>query len=106
MSTHILGIDIAKDKFDVALRLDPHTVTEQFANSTDGFHLLQEWWLALGVTRVHACLEATGTYGLAVALFLYQQGHTVSVVNPLRIKGYAQAQLKRHKTDRADAYLT
>ena len=105
MSQHILGLDIAKDTFDVALRLGPQTVTEQFANSTAGFHLLQRWWRALGVTQVHACLEATGTYGTALALFLHQQGQSVSVVNPLRIKGYAQAKLKRHKTDQADARL-
>ena len=105
MAQHILGIDIAKDKFDVALRLGPQIVTEQFANSTTGFHLLRQWWLELGVTQVHACLEATGTYGMALALFLHQQGQCVSVVNPLRIKGYAQAQLKRHKTDQADARL-
>jgi transposase len=105
MSQHILGIDIAKDKFDVALRLDQQTLTAQFANTTAGFRLLQEWWLAAGVTQLHACMEATGAYGTALALFLHQHGQTVSVVNPLRIKGYAQAQLKRHKTDQADACL-
>jgi transposase len=34
---------------------------------------------------VHACLEATGEYGAALALALYEAGHQVSIVNPARI---------------------
>lgn len=101
----LLGIDIAKLKFDVALLQGDQTLTQQFANSPAGYQQLQEWLTAQAITQVHACLEATGSYGLALALFLHQQGHLVSVVNPLRIKGYATAQLRRHKNDRADARL-
>ena len=54
---------------------------------------------------MHACLEATGRYGEALALCLHQQGHTVSVVNPLIIARYAQSKLSRAKTDKADARL-
>jgi len=57
----------------------------------------------LRITQVHACLEATGVYGEAVAEFLYEKGHRVSVVNPLRIKSYANSDLQRNKTDSADA---
>ena len=55
--------------------------------------------------RVHACLEATGTYGDALARTLHAHGHTVSVVNPARIKAFAQTQMARAKTDKADALL-
>ena len=55
--------------------------------------------------EVKVCLQASGVYSEAVAEFLYSQGHQVSVVNPARIKGYAQATLSRHKTDRVDARL-
>jgi transposase len=54
---------------------------------------------------LHACLEATGCYGEALALFLHQQGVRVSVVNPARIKAFAQSELLRNKTDKADAAL-
>jgi transposase len=37
---------------------------------------------------VHACLEATGRYG--VALHLHDAGHRVSVVNPAQIKHCAK----------------
>lgn len=49
--------------------------------------------------------EATSIYGHALALHLHQHGHRVGIVNPLRVKGYAKSQLRRTKTDRADAKL-
>ncbi|MEO1093641.1 MAG: IS110 family transposase [Cyanobacteria bacterium J06638_28] len=55
--------------------------------------------------QVHGCLEATSIYGHTLALHLYQQGHRVSIVNPLRVKGYSKSQLSRTKSDRADAKL-
>ncbi len=51
------------------------------------------------------CLEATGQYGERVAECLHQQGYPVSVVNPARIKAFGQSQLRRNKTDKADALL-
>jgi transposase len=42
-------------------------------------------------------------YGEAVAEFLTAVGHTVSIVNPARIKAFADSQMVRNKTDRSDA---
>ncbi len=50
-------------------------------------------------------MEATGTYGEALALYLSDKGHVVSLVNPARIKAYGQSELSRNKTDKADAAL-
>jgi transposase len=66
---------------------------------------LSAWLEQHRVVQVHACLEATGQYGEGVAEYLFQQGHSVSVVNPARIKHYANSQLRRNKTDKADAQL-
>jgi transposase len=55
------------------------------------------------VDHLHACLEATGSYGDELALYLYEAGHTVSIVNPARIKGFAQSELIRTKTDKIDS---
>ena len=55
--------------------------------------------------ETHACLEATGQYGEAVAEYLYECGYQVSVVNPARIKRYGESKLHRNKTDKADAGL-
>jgi transposase len=105
MSNSFLGIDVAKRKLDVALLGNGKTLTRQFDNSTAGFQALQAWLNSLHLDKVHACLEATGSYGEAVALFLHQAGYAVSVVNPCRIKGQAQVQMQRNKTDKADALL-
>lgn len=101
----ILGIDVAKQKIDVALILADKTLTKKFDNSNSGFKLLSGWLKSLHVCKVHACLEATGSYGDAIAHFLHESGHFVSVVNPFRIKGYASSKLSRNKTDVADARL-
>ncbi len=105
MAKIVLGIDVSKNTLDVALIFDNRTLCKQFKNSLEGFKLLAAWLESLQITRVHACLEATGTYSEAVALFLHERGHLVSVVNPLRIKGYASANMQRNKTDRLDARL-
>lgn len=50
-------------------------------------------------------MESTNTYGEALAAYLCGLGYTVSIVNPARIKGFAQSELSRTKTDKADAAL-
>jgi transposase len=65
-------------------------------------HLLLAWLPATPCT-VHACLEATSTYGLAVADALVAAGCTVSMVNPYQVKHYAQSELQRTKNDHVDA---
>lgn len=105
MSPITLGIDVAKLKLDVALLTPTQTYVKQFENAPAGFQALQAWLGSFPLPSVHVCLEATGTYGDGVALFLHEQGHVVSLINPLRIKGYAASKLQRNKTDKADARL-
>lgn len=101
----VLGIDIAKDTFDAALIVAGKTRTGHFENSPAGFKHLSTWIWKYTVAKEHACMEATGQYGEALAEYLYQQGSQVSVVNPARIKAYANSKLRRNKTDKADAQL-
>jgi transposase len=103
MSVTVLGIDIAKQKFDVALLGDGKTKHKACKNSVEGFKILIIWLEKQGIEKVHACLEATGTYGEDLAIYLHEAGHTVSIVNPARIKGFAQSELVRTKTDKVDA---
>ena len=101
----VLGIDIAKVKFDVTLVADGRRRRKAFANAPAGWAALQAWLDRHGVARVHAALEATGAYGDGLATWLYDRGHRVSVLNPAIIAAYAKAQLARAKTDRTDADL-
>lgn len=105
MSKIVLGIDISKAKFDVALLLDNKVKTKQFNNKTKGFAELIEWLNKKSVHNVHFCMEATGIYSEALAIYLFEAGFLVSVVNPAQVKGFAQSELSRTKTDRADAQL-
>jgi transposase len=101
----VLGIDIAKDTFDAALIVEGKTRNEHFENSLAGFKHMSTWVRKYTAAGVHACMEATGQYGEALAEYLYQLGWQVSVVNPARIKAYANSKLRRNKTDKADAQL-
>jgi transposase len=103
MSTPILGIDIAKQRVEVALLVEGKVKNRSFKNAPDGFESLSLWLRKWGIERVHACLEATGNYGEDLAIYLHEAGHTVSVVNPAKIKGFAQSELIRTKTDKVDA---
>lgn len=102
----VLGVDIAKAKFQTALLLPDGKVRHHsWPNTAAGFEQLAAWLARNGVTHVHATLEATGTYGEALATWLHDAGHRVSVVNPTIIHAYARTQLARSKTDRLDADL-
>ena len=50
-------------------------------------------------------MEATGCYHHKLAMFLYEKGIIVSVVNPLVIKRFIQMKLRRLKTDKSDAFM-
>jgi transposase len=100
-----LGIDVAKAKFDAALLSEGKLAKRTFSMDSTGFTALGLWLHQQGVERVHACLEATGEYGAALALVLYEADHLVSIVNPARIAAYAKSRLARTKTDQTDAAL-
>jgi transposase len=104
-SPHILGIDIAKVKFDVALIIKDKFKSKVFSNTCEGFALLSQWLAQHGVLQLHACMEATGVYWQVLAEYLADAGHQVSVVNPAQISAYAKSTLQRGKTDVQDARL-
>jgi transposase len=103
MTEFILGVDIAKGKFDVALLANQKLKHKVFVNNAEGFSELTMWLKKYGVDHAHICMEASSTYGEELAAYLYDAGHTVSVVNPARIKGFAQSELLRIKNDKVDA---
>jgi transposase len=106
MTSPILGIDISKLKFNVCLiNINGKLRHKVFPNNPAGFGQLLEWLSRQGVSTVRACLEATGTYGEPLALFLVEAGHTVSLINPAAVKAFAASRLSRTKTDRVDAEL-
>lgn len=100
-----LGLDIAKATFEAHLLRDRHPAHGSFSNDPAGFRQLERWLKKRGVGLVPVCLEATGRYGEGVAEYLHAAGYPVSVINPARLKAYAQVTLTRTKTDQTDARL-
>lgn len=106
MTLPALGIDIAKLKFNACLITAGGKLRHKlFPNNAAGFAQLAEWLTRQDAARTHACMEATGTYGEALALYLHAGGHRVSVINPAAVKAFAQSRLSRTKTDKVDAEL-
>lgn len=106
MTKTILGIDIAKHKFDCCFLLEDGSKSScSFSNDPVGFALLQKKIEQLKITQLHAALESTGRYGDALARFLHAQEHAVSMLNPLCTKNYAKAKLLRNKNDSVDPLL-
>ena len=103
-----LGIDVGKDRLDLALTgASGAGHAKHVRNDTAGHAALVRW---LGrftgdLHMVHACLEASGGYEDDAAVALHAAGLVVSVVNPRRTAAYASVQLRRSKTDTADAAL-
>lgn len=73
----IVGIDISKAKFDAALLLGERIRHATFSNTEAGFGQLLIWLAKHRpdpAAPMHACMEATGNWGLELADFLHAQG--------------------------------
>lgn len=107
IASSVVGIDVSKRTLDIALLVNNKIKTKVLNNTAAGHRELSQWLLDRGSEphTTHLCMEATGPYSEAVAIALVESGWFVSVVNPARIKGFAQGELARNKTDRADAAL-
>jgi transposase len=98
-----LGIDIGKLQLHAALLQGERIARKSVSNNVTGFEQLVKWLSNREVQELHICLEATGSYGDSVAEYLHDQGHRVSVVNPMQTKSFGQSELIRTKTDKVDA---
>src|SRR5690606_29200435 len=97
----IIGIDVSKAWFDAAWEAEGQVRHQRFDYTGAGMDALLEQT----APDAHYVMEATGIYHARLALRLHESGRHVSVVNPLVIKRYAQMQLSRVKSDKADADL-
>jgi transposase len=86
---NIVGIDVAKARFDAALLVGERVRQSTFSNTETGFEELIGWRMRhrTGPSQpLHACLEARGNWGLDLADHLYAHNVQVGIVNPARIK--------------------
>jgi len=98
------GIEVSAKELVVALRREEaREPLRSFANTAEGHQALICYRPRAGrVVRV--CLEATGLYGLDLALALSAQaGIEVMVANPRAVRHFATALMQRSKNDQLDA---
>lgn len=124
-----LGIDVSKAKLDCALLREASSGKRQdktFSNDAAGVKALLAWLDSklnettsakaakaangkeakegnVGKARVHVLMEPTGVYHERAALWLFEAGLTVSLVNPARLRSYAVAIGVVSKNDRLDS---
>ncbi|WP_244866551.1 IS110 family transposase [Photorhabdus heterorhabditis] len=87
----VVGIDIAKHKFDVAVWSGKnHYKTKHFSNALRGLDVFINWFKP--DSNYHFCMEATGNYGHPLAFYLSDKGFIISVVNPVQIHAFGKAE--------------
>ena len=99
MENVIVGIDVSKDRLDVALR--PSAETFAVGRNAAGLEQLAARLRDLSPRIV--ALEATGGFETIAAAALAAAGLPVVVVNPAQIRAFATAIGQRAKTDPIDA---
>lgn len=93
------GIDVSKEWLDTALA--PTRETCRVRRDAAGLAELARWLDAQAVERVG--LEASGGYERVVIDYLSARGFSVDLLNPLRVRRFAEAKGRLAKNDRADA---
>ena len=96
-----VGIDVSKDKLDVAVLGEKRTW--QVENNPAGIAQLGQQMLDLQPELI--VVEATGGYQRAVVEALFHAGLSLAVVNPARVRQFARASGMLAKTDKLDALV-
>jgi transposase len=97
-----LAIDIGKDFFDAGVETGGKRKKAQFKNTRSGMNDLHKWLKKLGVEEVHIFMEATGRYGEQLAVWAYGLGWKVTMINPFRMRRFAESEGIYNKTDSID----
>jgi transposase len=98
-----VAIDIGKESFDAGVDTGGKRKRARFKNTHSGMNDLHKWLKKLGVEEVHMFMEATGRYGEQLAIWSYGLGWKVALINPFRMRRFAESEGIYNKTDRIDA---
>src|SRR5256885_10032703 len=97
----VAGIDVAKDKVDVCIRA--LSLRQAFPSTAQGHRKLVAWLRKHRVTK--AVMEASGGYERAWAKVLREAGIEVRIVDPKRVRSFAQSAGRLAKNDAIDAEM-
>lgn len=98
------GIDVGSKTLQLAILRGEAYDEGEFDNTPAGHKKLERFLAKRGKTA-RVCLEATGPYGTDVCKYLHAKGVQVVLANPRATKAFAKAQMRRAKTDVADARM-
>jgi transposase len=98
---HFVGIDVAKDWFDVAVLGEKKTT--QLASTRSGIAKLVKRMSELQPGFI--VVEATGGYEENLVVALFEADLPVALVSPQRVRQYARAKGRLAKTDQIDAQV-
>src|SRR3954471_211510 len=99
MDAIVVGIDVSKDRLDVAVRASGELFL--VGRDAEGLQSLMERLARLSPAII--AVEATGGFETVVAASLAAAKLAVVVVNPAQVRAFAQALGRRAKTDPIDA---
>ena len=106
-----VGIDIAKNKFDVMYTIDGENFFgySTFPNDKKGIKKFvkqaENFSNQENCEQIHFCMEATGIYHCELCEYLQNSAHKVSVVNPVRTKSFSKSLQLRTKNDKVDSQM-
>ena len=102
--THYVGIDVSKETFDVAIRVDKDTYfNAKYSNEKRGINLLLKSLKRHKINSVDCliCMEHTGIYTHLLLRILKEKGFNIWLERSINIK--RSLGLKRGKSDKVDA---
>jgi transposase len=99
-----VGIDVAKEKLDVAVFNGKKFVTRIYPNTKEGIERfledVEEKYVEISKDSIHFVMEATGSYNTKVLYAISDRGYPVYVLNPIVSRRYSEEQMKRTVTDK------
>jgi transposase len=100
-----IGIDVSKDKLDLAIRLSNQEYAESsFGNDAPGISSLCAFLERQEAAKTAPLvIESTGDYHLQSALMIKQRYFNVKLINPITTKRYQKSSIRNAKTDKIDA---
>lgn len=96
-----IGIDVSKDRLEVARQGE--RAVKQYQNNQKGIAKMIAGFEGIELDRI--VVEATSGFEREAVKKMLQHGLPVSLINPTRVRRYAQAQGQHAKTDSLDAHV-
>jgi transposase len=102
MTTNIIGIDVSKDTIDCCLLILNEPYYHNYKNNEDGFFELLSLYHNFKVGYIG--FEATGNYHKKLEKYLYDNGVSPFILNPLKVNNFTKSLNIHGKTDKSDSY--